>query len=62
MNHAPFYDELVTKGYRFYIDQCKANIAGIEKMNIEQMEKRYTWEAMIIVMEAIIRSLPFHLA
>ena len=55
MNHAPFYDELVTKGYRFYIDQCKANIAGIEKMNIEQMEKRYTWEAMIIVMEAIIR-------
>ncbi len=55
MNHAPFYDELVTKGYRYYINQCKANIAGIEKMNIEQMEKRYTWEAMIIVMEAIIR-------
>lgn len=55
MNHAPFYDELVTKGYRYYIDQCRANIAGIEKMNIEQMEKRYTWEAMIIVMEAIIR-------
>ena len=41
MNHAPFYDELVTKGYRFYIDQCKANIAGIEKMNIEQIGRAH---------------------
>ncbi len=55
MNHAPFYDEMVTKGYRYYIDQCKANIAAIDHMDIDKMEQRYTWEAMIIVMEAIIR-------
>lgn len=55
MNHAPCYDEMVTKGYRWYIDQCKANIEALGNMTIEKMEKRYTWEAMIIVMEAIIR-------
>lgn len=55
MNHAPCYDEIVTKGYRYYIDRCKANIAAICDMNIEKMEQRYTWESMIIVMEAIIR-------
>lgn len=55
MNHAPFYDELVTKGYRPYIEECKANIAALDKMNIENMEKQYTWQAMIIVMEALIR-------
>lgn len=55
MNHAPFYDELVTKGYRQYIDQCKENIAGLDHMNIDNMEKQYTWQSMIIVMEAIIR-------
>ncbi len=38
MNHAPFYDEMVTKGYRYYIDQCKANIASLDRMNIENME------------------------
>lgn len=55
MNHAPCYDEMVTKGYRWYIDQCKANIEALGDMTIEKMEKRYTWESMIIVMEAIIR-------
>lgn len=55
MNHAPFYDEIVTKGYRYYIDLCKKNIDGLDDMDIEIMEKRYTWQAMIIVMEAIVR-------
>ncbi len=55
MNHAPFYDEMVTRGYRYYIDQCKANIAAIDHTDIDKLESRYTWEAMIIVMEAIIR-------
>ncbi|MGN0658563.1 MAG: glycyl radical protein [Emergencia sp.] len=55
MNHAPFYDELVNRGYRYYIDQCRANIESIDHMDIDRMEQRYTWEAMIIVMEAIIR-------
>lgn len=54
MNHAPFYDELVKRGYRYYIDECKEKIASIEHMTIDNMEKRYTWESMIIVMEAII--------
>lgn len=54
MNHAPFYDELINKGYRYYINMCKEKIASIDHMNIDNMEKRYTWEAMIIVMEAII--------
>lgn len=54
MNHAPFYDEMVMKGYRYYIDKCKENIQKQEDMNIEEMERRYTWEAMIIVLEALI--------
>ena len=55
MNHAPFYDEMIKKGYRFYIDECKKNIDELGEMDIEKMEQYYTWQSMIIVMEAIIR-------
>ena len=54
MNHAPDYDEMVKKGYRYYIDQCKEKIASLGNMNIEKMGQKLTWEAMIITMEAII--------
>lgn len=55
MNHAPFYDELVLKGYRPYIEMCREKMASLDSMNIENMEKYYTWQAMVIVLEAIIR-------
>ena len=54
MNHAPFYDELITRGYRYYIDECKEKMANIGKMTVEKMEQYYTWQSMVIVMEAII--------
>lgn len=54
MNHAPDYDEMVKVGYRYYIDLCKNKIAEIDDYDIEKMGQKYTWEAMIIVMEAII--------
>lgn len=55
MNHAPDYDEMVKKGYRYYINKCKENIAALDDMDIDNMEKKITWESMIIVMEAIIK-------
>lgn len=54
MNHAPFYDELLTKGYRYYINECKEKMANIGKMTVDKMEQYYTWQSMVIVMEAII--------
>ncbi len=41
-------------GYRHYIDECKKNIAEFQCNDVYDMEKRVNWEAMIIVMEAII--------
>ncbi len=54
MNHAPGYDEMVKKGYRYYIDQCKEKLAAIDNMDIDKMNQKITWESMIITMEAII--------
>lgn len=55
MNHAPAYDDMVRYGYRHYINKCKENIEAIDVMNIENMEKKITWQALIITMEAIIK-------
>ena len=54
MNHSPDYDNLIKLGYRHYIDECKKNIAEFQCNDVYDMEKRVNWEAMIIVMEAII--------
>lgn len=54
MNHAPAYYDMVQRGYRHYIDECKKNIAALDDMDIDKMESRITWQSMIIVMEAII--------
>ena len=54
MNHAPDYDNMVKYGYRHYINKCKENIAAIDHMDIDGMERKITWESMIIVMESII--------
>ena len=54
MNLNPDYDTLVKVGYRHYIQQCKDKIAGIGDYDIEKMGQKYTWEAMVITMEAII--------
>lgn len=54
MNLAPDYDEMVKRGYRYYIDKCKAKLAALDDMDIDKMGQKLTWEAMIITMEAII--------
>lgn len=52
----PDYPEIVKRGYRFYVDECKQKLADLEKeeMTIEKMNQKYTWQAMIIAMEAVI--------
>lgn len=52
----PDYPEMVKVGYRYYIDECKQKLEALEKeeMTLEKMNRKYTWQAMIIVMEAII--------
>lgn len=55
MNHAPAYYDMVNRGYRYYIDKCKENIAALQDMDIDTMEKQITWQSMIIVMDAIIK-------
>ena len=54
MNHSPDYDNLVFRGYRYYIDECKRRLADFVVKDVYDMEQRISWQAMIIVMEAII--------
>lgn len=55
MCHAPDYENLVKRGYRYYINQCKEQIAKLDDdMTIETTEQRMKWEAMITSMEAVI--------
>lgn len=54
MNHSPDYDNLVKRGYRYYIDECKKRLAEHEVHDVYDMEQRIAWQAMIIVMEAVI--------
>ena len=55
MCHAPDYANLVKRGYRYYIDQCKEQIAKLnDEMTIENTDQRIKWEAMITAMEAVI--------
>lgn len=53
----PDYAKLVKVGYRYYIDRCRQKLADLEKeeMTLEKMNRKFTWEAMIISMEAVIR-------
>ncbi|MGN0658413.1 MAG: glycyl radical protein [Emergencia sp.] len=55
MCHAPDYQNLVKRGYRYYIDRCREQIAGLnDEMTIENTDQRMKWEAMITAMEAVI--------
>lgn len=54
MNHSPDYDNLIKRGYRYYINECKKNLAELNIKDVSDFEKRITWESMIIVMEAVI--------
>lgn len=55
MCHAPDYENLVKRGYRYYIDKCKEEIAKLnDGMTIENTDQRLKWEAMIIAMEGVI--------
>lgn len=55
MNHSPDYDNLIKRGYRYYIDECKAKLADLEISDVYDMEQRIAWQAMIITMEAVIK-------
>ncbi len=39
MNHSPNYEDLVTKGYRYYIDQCKEKLAAHNVDDVYDMEQ-----------------------
>lgn len=55
MCHAPDYQNLVKRGYRYYIDKCKEQIASLnDQMTIENTDQRIKWEAMISAMESVI--------
>lgn len=55
MCHAPDYANLVKRGYRYYINQCKEQIAKLnDEMTIENTDQRLKWEAMITAMEAVV--------
>lgn len=54
MNHSPDYDNIVKYGYRHYIDECKKRLSEHVCKDVYDMEQRISWQAMIIVMEAII--------
>ncbi len=54
MNHSPDYDNIVKYGYRHYIDECKKRLSEHICKDVYDMEQRISWQAMIIVMEAII--------
>ena len=54
MNHSPDYDNLIKRGYRWYINQCKKKLEELKVNDVADFEKRITWESMIIVMEAVI--------
>ena len=54
MNHSPDYDNIIKYGYRHYIDECKQRLSQHVCKDVYDMEQRISWQAMIIVMEAII--------
>lgn len=54
MNHSPDYDNFIKRGYRYYIDECKAKLEKLEIKDVYDMEQKLAWEAMIIGMEAVI--------
>ena len=54
MNNSPDYDNLVFRGYRYYIDECRKKLSEFVVKDVYDMEQRINWQAMIIVMEAII--------
>lgn len=55
MCHAPDYENLVKRGYRYYIEKCREQIASLhDEMTIENTDQRIKWEAMITAMEAVI--------
>ena len=53
-SNAPDYYNLINRGYRWYIDECKAKIAAQTETDIEALNRKNNWESFIIVMEALI--------
>ena len=52
--NAPDHYNLVKRGYRFYIDECRKQIASLDNVDVDALGRKNTWESFIIVMEAII--------
>lgn len=53
-SNAPDYYNLINRGYRWYIDECKAKIAAQTETGIDALNRKNNWESFIIVMEALI--------
>lgn len=54
-SHAPDYEGLMKYGYKHYLELCKAKLEQIGDVDIEKMKSKLTWQAMSIVLEALIR-------
>lgn len=54
MNHSPDYDNFIKRGYRYYIDRCRAKIEAHKVEDVYDLEQEIAWNSMIIVMEAVI--------
>ncbi len=54
---APDYYNLIKRGYRYYIDECKAKLAeldALDEVDVEKVGQKNNWEAFIIALGAII--------
>lgn len=54
-SHAPDYDGLMKYGYKHYLELCKQHLEEMEDVDIEKMKSKLTWQAMVIVLEALIK-------
>ncbi len=54
MCHAPDYENLVKRGYRYYIDELQAKLDALDDMDIENTDQKLKWEAMLTCLKAVI--------
>lgn len=53
-SHAPDYDGIMKYGYKHYLELCERKLEELGDMNIESMQSKLTWQAMVIVLKALI--------
>lgn len=54
-SHAPDYNLLMKYGYRHYLELCRKKLEEIGDVDVNKMQAVLTWQAMIIVLEALIQ-------